>query len=207
MGLADTFVPGVGTLTKLALGQAWGAASAKRVDVYLEQVGVRLDAIEDSIEGLRSSMTREVATSVQIAGAYAAVKTHDQDKLDYLADAAVRVTVDEGWDSRADFALLLMGLLDGLTATHIRMLAKLSARVPGAQPGTPVPGVAPLPLGDLPGLFPGLEPVVAKGVAGDLMAKGLLGSVDTFLSSRQPVVGEVTDLGRELLALVKPVVR
>lgn len=118
-------VPGGGSAAAALVDILWRPALEKRVEEFLTAFASKLDDLEPRVANLETLLMRDVAVSAGIAGTRAAFRAHDREKIGYLANSVARITIDPSWDTRADYGMLLLQLVDDISATHIRVLSWL----------------------------------------------------------------------------------
>ena len=78
----------------------------------------RIDRLEVNVEDL--SQRKEAITTYVLAASQAAIKTHDQEKLEALQNAVLNML--DGANQDDDLGSVLLGLVDSLQPMHLRIL-------------------------------------------------------------------------------------
>lgn len=196
-------VPGVGSPISAVVGMFWRSAFEKRVEEYFTIVIDKLDAHDTRITNLESLFSRDLAISAGIAGVRAAGKAYSREKLENLANAVVRVTVDPTWDTRADYAMLLLQLADDLSVTHVRVLSWLgSARWP--EQLKTLQGNSRTLDDIIAEEFTGEDGSAIQGIIADLISRNLVINRSSFLGPSTMFPDKLGDLGHDFLQFVSP---
>lgn len=197
-------VPIVGSAASAVVAVLWRSGYEKRVQAFLTIVASELNKLSNEVDNLPELLQRELAVSVGLAAAAAAGKTHDHKKLEYLAAAVVGVTRDVKWDAKADFALLLLQLVDDLTVTHVHVLATMGEQEDWKQRLADKFGndAQALTYEMAASMFPERDPVALQGILSDLTAKNLMANATTWFGVTHPSPDGPTELGKALLKFI-----
>lgn len=194
-------IPVAGSPASAIVGIFWRSAFEKRVDEFIAAVAAKLDEHDMRIADLEKLLTRDLAISAGIVGARAAGGAHSQEKIDILADAVTRLTVDPTWDTRADYAMLLLQLVDVLSVTHIRVLqwlesARWEAQLKSLQDSKST-------LNDvIAEEFPEDDVAGIQGIISDLVSRSLVINRSTYFGLATLNPEKLSDLGRDFLQFV-----
>ncbi|HEX3781416.1 MAG TPA: hypothetical protein VHX38_17285 [Pseudonocardiaceae bacterium] len=197
-------IPVAGSAASAIVELLWRSSYEKRVETFLTMAASKLDELDGQISDLPGMLQREVSISIGLAAASAAAKTHDHRKLEYLATAVAGVTSDTAWDAKADFAMLLLQLVDDLTATHVQVLAAMSEQEKWKQRSEAEFGdkAQLLTYSMVASMFPEHDPTAIQGILSDLAAKNLMANANTWFAVTEPSPGGPTELGLALLAFI-----
>jgi hypothetical protein len=132
----------------------------KRFNDWCERLRVGVNELSETVEGLTPEKlaASEEFNSAFAQAAQAAIKTHQEEKLDALRNAVLNVAA--GTAPEDHFQAFYLSLIDTLTPTHLRMLRHFK-------------GQQSVKIIDSPEW---LKSNVAAQIAKDLLDRGLLGS-------------------------------
>jgi hypothetical protein len=105
-------------------------ARGKRMSDWCEQLRLRLNALSEKVAGLtpEALATSESFISAFAQATTAAIKTHQEEKLDALRNAVLNVAA--GTSLAEDLQTLFINLVDSFTVQHLLALDYLNNRTP-----------------------------------------------------------------------------
>lgn len=102
----------------------------KRRNAWMDEVGEKLQELEEKGLDISTLQSNEQFITAVMQASAAAVRTHQQAKLDALRNAIVNIALGATPDET--FQHLLLGFIDQLTEMHFRLLAFAKAPAPPA---------------------------------------------------------------------------
>jgi hypothetical protein len=120
----------------------------KRRTAWMEQVGEKLRELEERGLDLSALQDNEQFITAVMQASAAAIRTHQQAKLDALKNAIVNIALGDTPDET--FQHLLLGFIDEFTEMHFRLLAFAKAPVP--PPGLSMGGLSTVLEDNIPSL-------------------------------------------------------
>jgi hypothetical protein len=164
----------------------------KRVSDWLEELRIRFNELSQKVAGLTPErLAQDEAFQSAFAHAtQAAMRTHQQEKLDALRNAVLNVAI--GNAPSDDLQLVFLNFVDSFTPTHLKILTLFDSK-------------------DLSGRnnFAKQQDITDHAIV-DLRDRGLLRDTRAYLSqnrdSGDPLINlgwEVTNLGKQFLAFIK----
>ena len=201
-------VPVVGATFVEYLNTAFPPQLQRRRDIWLSQLGERMERLEElGVVDFEELMQDEAFVSTVMQAAQAAIRSHQQEKLDALRNAVLNTAIGQApEDSKRE---MLLGFVDSLTVMHLRIFGFLAN--PGLGTGASqldggvIVGNRVAVIGVIQKAFPelqGQEEFVQKFV-GDLVQAQLIRS-DVNARTRTGVMGvpNLTQLGGEFLRFI-----
>ena len=178
----------------------------KRRDRWFDIVGRRLQEALDRIEGLEIEhlQSNDLLVTQILVATEAAQRTHDDEKLEALANVAVRAALPNGLDEQ--WAMMMLRLVDELTPLHFQILVYL-CDPPGwfEMHDQPLPNIG----GSRGAVFNVAFPALAEAA---MLAGRLLAELESRGLMTGPLSGMVSDvftpmasgLGKMLVAFIEP---
>lgn len=110
-----------GPLAEL-LTLVWEPAAKKRRDAWLVGIAENLKSLEDKVEGFKieNLVENELFVTATMEATRAAISTHQQEKLDALRNIVLNTAI--GTDLDEDFQLILIALVERMTASQLKVL-------------------------------------------------------------------------------------
>jgi len=122
---AVSAIPLVGGAISEFIATAVGLPLSKRRDEWFEDLESRLRELEQQIGGfsLKTLGDNEQFVSAAAQATQAAMRTHQNEKIEALRNAVLNTAIENGGDS--DRQSILISLIDRLTPAHLRLLEHL----------------------------------------------------------------------------------
>ena len=170
----------------------------KRRVAWMEQVGEKLRELEERGVDLSALQNDEqFITSVMQASA-AAIRTHQQAKLDALKNAIINIALGDGPDET--YQHLLLGFVDQFTEMHFRLLA--FARAPVPQAGISMGGLGDVLEQNIPSMRG--QKTLYTQLWKDLYNRGLVNTdnLHTTMTANGLAENRLSEIGATLLKLI-----
>jgi hypothetical protein len=196
---ALSVIPVGGTLISCVWDAVKGNAAQKRLDDWKEKVEERLSKVELSIDEIGSN---EIFTSTIMRATDIAIKTMEETKREYLANAVLNSVYLEIEES---IVMMYLDMIDRYTEWHLKILCYF--RNPKAYPGVDESQYyMGSPLHPMYSVFPELEKnsALVNRIIKDLYNDGVLNTenMNCSMTASGMVASRTTDLGNNFIKFI-----